>query len=115
MEGCRLEGTAEGEMKEKLSLIPKLTRREFFKVGGTSFVGFHLLPMAAPLQVRAEEKVNPRGTADCCIFLFLMGGPPQLDTFDLKEGKWTPPDFDVRTMNPTSRCRMPCSRSYRTS
>jgi len=27
----------------------------------------------------------------------------QLDSFDLKEGKWTPPDFDVRTVKPGVR------------
>jgi hypothetical protein len=56
--------------------------------------------MAKPLQIRAAEKIEPRSSAEFCIFLFLMGGPPQLDTFDVKEGKWTPPDFDIRTITP---------------
>ena len=85
---------------EELTLIPKLRRREFFKIGAATFMGFHLLPMVKPLQIRASEKVNPRGSAEYCIFLFLLGGPPQLDTFDLKEGKWTPQDFDIRTITP---------------
>jgi hypothetical protein len=50
------------------------------------------------MQTRAEHKVTPRGSAEFCIFLFLVGGPPQLDTFDVKEGKWTPKDFDIRTI-----------------
>jgi len=83
-----------------LTNIPTLTRRELFRIGATTFAGYELLPMVAPLQVRAAEKLSPRGSAEFCIFLFLVGGPPQLDTFDLKEGKWTPPDFDVRTINP---------------
>lgn len=86
--------------RAELSLIPKLSRRQFFRVGATTFAGYSLLPMANPLQIRAEKKVQPRGSADFCIFLFLMGGPPQLDTFDIKEGKWTPPDFDIRTITP---------------
>jgi hypothetical protein len=84
----------------EFSLIPKLRRREFFKIGAATFMGFHLLPMVKPLQVRAHGKVNPRGSADFCIFLFLLGGPPQLDTFDVKEGKWTPGDFDIRRITP---------------
>src|SRR5438876_12234724 len=88
---------------EPFTLVPKLTRREFFWLSSTTFMGFHLLPMLKPIQVRAEEKVSPRGCADFCIFLFLAGGPPQLDTFDLKEGKWPPQDFDIRTMPPGVR------------
>src|SRR5262245_34055188 len=85
---------------DELHAVPKLRRREFFKIGATSFMGFHLLPMISPLQAFAEKKVNPRGTAEFCIFLFLAGGPPQLDTFDLKEGRWTPEDFGVRKITP---------------
>ena len=83
-----------------LSLIPKLGRREFFKIGATSFMGFHLLPMVSPLRAATDEKVTPRGSAEFCIFLFLAGGPPQLDTFDLKEGRWTPDDFGIRRLTP---------------
>jgi hypothetical protein len=49
--------------------------------------------------------VTPRGGR--YIFLFLNGGMDQLDSFDIKEGKWTPPDFDVRTVKPG--VRMPFS------
>jgi hypothetical protein len=83
-----------------LTNIPTLSRRDLFRIGATTFAGYELLPMMAPLQVRAPGKVTPRGSAEFCIFLFLVGGPPQMDTFDLKEGKWTPQDFDIRTMNP---------------
>jgi len=86
--------------KPELSLIPKLGRREFFRIGATSFMGFHLLPMISPLRAATEMTVKPRGTADFCIFLFLAGGPPQLDTFDLKEGHWTPGDFGIRRFTP---------------
>lgn len=89
--------------QEEYSLIPKLTRRQFFRVGATTFMGYSLLPMAKPLQIRAAEKIEPRGSAEFCIFLFLMGGPPQLDTFDVKEGRWTPPDFEIRTITPEIR------------
>src|SRR5215831_4164511 len=92
-------------MRQELSLVPTLTRREFFRIGMTSFAGFHLLPMVTPLPAKAAEKIRPRGSAEFCIFLFLAGGPSQLDTFDVKEGRWTPPDFDIRTV--TSDIQMP--------
>jgi hypothetical protein len=59
--------------------------------------------MLRPIDVVAKENVTPRGGADYCIFLFLNGGASQLDSFDIKEGKWTPPDFDVRTITPGIR------------
>jgi hypothetical protein len=89
--------------QDDLARIPKLERREFLRIGATTFMGFHLLPMLAPRQVSAAFKATPRGSADFCIFLFLMGGPPQLDTFDVKEGPWTPGDFDIRTITPDIR------------
>jgi len=59
--------------------------------------------MLPPVNVTAKESVTPRGGAEFCIFLFLNGGASQLDSFDIKEGKWTPPDFDVRTVKPGIR------------
>lgn len=78
---------------------PQLGRRDLFRVGLTTLAGYHLLPMLGPLQVQAKERVKVRGSAEYCIFLFLNGGAPQLDTWDLKEGPWTPGDFDVRTLS----------------
>jgi hypothetical protein len=75
---------------------PKLARRDLLRIGLASVAGYDLLPMIRPLKVEAKESVKLRGGADYCIFVFLNGGAPQLDTWDLKEGKWTPPDFDVR-------------------
>jgi hypothetical protein len=59
--------------------------------------------MVWPLNVVADQKVSPRGTAEFCIFINLSGGAPHVDTFDIKEGKWTPPDFDIRTIKPGVR------------
>jgi hypothetical protein len=61
---------------------------------------FYLEPMVRPLNASTTAKVKLRGAADFCIFIFLNGGASQLDTFDLKEGNWTPQDFDVRTVKP---------------
>ena len=80
--------------------IPKLTRRDFIRVGGLGVCGYSLLPMLEPLNVEATSKVQPRGGAEVCILFFMQGGPSQLDTFSVKEGAWTPQDFDVRTVKP---------------
>ena len=78
--------------------VPTLTRRNFIRFGAATASCFYLLPLIRPLNVRASSRLNLRGTAEYCIFLFLNGGPSQIDTFDFKEGRWSPPDFDLRTM-----------------
>ncbi|MSO23046.1 MAG: DUF1501 domain-containing protein [Acidobacteria bacterium] len=83
--------------------IPILTRRQMLKFGALTLSGFELLPMLRPFAVKAGEKAHPRGSADYCIFVFLQGGPSHIDSFDLKEGRWTPQDFDVRTVQPGLR------------
>src|SRR5437867_3040787 len=80
-----------------------LTRREMLRIGGLSLAGYYFLPLLKPLQVRAASKVEPRSTARFCIFIMLDGGPSHVDAFDLKEGKWTPQDFDIRTVTPEIR------------
>ena len=85
-------------MREIESSVPRLTRRSFLRFGSAGASCFYLLPMLRPLNVRASTNLRLRGTAENCIFLFLNGGPSQIDSFDFKEGPWTPPDFDLRTM-----------------
>src|SRR5438094_8668981 len=41
------------------------------------------LALPSLLQARSTAPA-PRGRADSCVYLFLWGGPPQHDTFDLK-------------------------------
>jgi hypothetical protein len=83
--------------------LPTLSRRHLFRRGALTVSGYWLLPMLRPIDVVAKENVTPRGGAEYCIFLFLNGAASQLDSFDIKEGKWTPPDFDVRTVKPGIR------------
>lgn len=80
-----------------------LTRRQLVRIGGVALAGFELLPLARPLRALTKEKVSPRGTAEYCVFVFLQGGASHVDSFDLKEGSWTPQDFDVRTIHPEVR------------
>jgi hypothetical protein len=83
-----------------VSRIPTLSRRQLLKVGSVALAGFDLLPMTPPCNAVSKEKVTPRGTAEHCIFVFLGGGCSHVDSFDLKEGKWTPQDFDIRKITP---------------
>jgi hypothetical protein len=87
-------------MSTYLTEKPTLSRRLFLRSGLASISGFYLLPMIRPFNVKAETKVKLRGEAEYCIFVFLSGGASQLDTFDLKEGHWTPSDYDIRTIKP---------------
>src|SRR5690348_1357904 len=84
-----------------------LTRREMFRVGGLTVGGYHFLQLIKPVQVRAAAPVKPRGSARFCIFVMLDGGPSHLDSFDVKEAKWTPQDFDIRTVTPD--IKLPCA------
>ena len=63
-----------------------ISRREFLQVGGLGMAG-----LALPELFRARAQAsNPTptlrdmGKAKSCILLFMGGGPPQMDTFDLK-------------------------------
>src|SRR5262245_53047909 len=75
---------------------PTLSRRLFLSAGMTTLAGYDLASGFQPRNVKAAGNVRPRGTAECCIWVFLKGGAPQLDTWDLKEGSWTPGQFEVK-------------------
>jgi len=83
--------------------IPTLSRRDIIRVGSLGIAAYSLLPILKPRNVQADTKVQPRGGAEICILLFLSGGPSQPDTFDVKEGRWTPEDFDIQTIKPGLR------------
>ncbi|HZL91018.1 MAG TPA: DUF1501 domain-containing protein, partial [Pirellulaceae bacterium] len=53
-------------------------RREFLRVGG----GLAALGLTLPALAADEKAVS--GRARSCILVYLLGGPPHLDTFDLK-------------------------------
>ncbi|MEO7918850.1 MAG: DUF1501 domain-containing protein, partial [Thermoanaerobaculia bacterium] len=55
-------------------------------------LSWFLKPSAMAL-ASTSALVTTRGTAKNCIFIWLPGAPSQIDTFDLKEGSWTPTDF----------------------
>ncbi len=82
----RRQGTDEETMPNQDHKCEGPSRREFLQLGG---IGAMALP--GLLQARAALGAPLRGGAPAyfgsakrCIFLFMSGGPPQQDTFDLK-------------------------------
>ena len=68
----------------------------FFRHMATALGGYFLMP-TRPMETVARASVTTRGTAKNVIFIMMAGAPSHVDTFDLKEGSWTPATF-----NPTS-------------
>jgi hypothetical protein len=75
---------------------PQIERRVFLRHIASAVGGYFLLP-SRPMETIAKASVSPIGAAKNCIFILLTGAPSHTDTFDLKEGAWTPSYF-----NPTS-------------
>ncbi|MGH9661049.1 MAG: DUF1501 domain-containing protein, partial [Bryobacteraceae bacterium] len=73
---------------------PHLGRRMFFRHVASAVGGYFLMP-SRPLEVVARAAVAPKNTAKNCIFVMMEGGPSHVDTFDLKEGSWTPQNFNA--------------------
>ena len=76
---------------------PGLSRRNFFSVAGSALGGYYFANVIDPPHVITQAAVPTRSSATHCIFVLLTGAPSHVDTFDLKEGSWTPANF-----NPTS-------------
>src|SRR4051794_37676808 len=58
-----------------------MSRRAFLQVGASSVLGISLADL---LRIRAATGKSPTGSARAVIFLWLWGGPAQLDTWDPK-------------------------------
>src|SRR5258706_16089441 len=80
------------------------TRRHFIKLAGTSVVASFFADVASARLLADATAVSPtlRNSAKNCILIFLSGAPSQIDTFDLKEGFWTPLDFAPTTYKSSS-------------
>ena len=73
------------------------TRRGFLQIGGFGLGGLTL-----PQLLRAESKAGVRSSDKSVIFIYLVGGPPHQDMFDLKpdapkevRGPWNPAATNV--------------------
>src|SRR6266849_603288 len=75
------------------------SRRQFLKVSGTGIVASYFLPVLNAGLLQSATGVNPtlHRTAKNTILIFLSGAPSHIDTWDLKEGAWTPIDFAPTT------------------
>ncbi len=62
-------------------LCDGLSRRDFLRVGSLGAAGLALPDL---FRARASTGSLPGKKAKACILLFMSGGPPQMDTFDLK-------------------------------
>jgi hypothetical protein len=78
-----------------LPLGSGFSRRRFLQVAGTGLVASYFADVFDPrlLQGATTASVPLRNTARNCIFIFLSGAPSHVDTWDMKEGAWTPADF----------------------
>lgn len=75
---------------------PQLGRRLWLRHMATAISGYFLMP-SRPMETIASAAATPIGKARNCIFVLLSGGPSHIDTFDFKEGEWTPSFFEPET------------------
>jgi len=63
----------------------RLSRRQVLHAGAISALGLGLGDLESRLAVAQENGLSlPKKRAKACIFLFMWGGPSQLETFDMK-------------------------------
>src|SRR5205823_6197947 len=66
------------------------------QVAGTGLVASYFLDVVSPKLLygaTAAPNVALKNSAKSCIFIFFPGAPSHVDTWDFKEGSWTPSDF----------------------
>ena len=71
------------------------SRRRFLQVAGTGIVASYFTDVLSPKLLFGATSAGPslHKTAKNCILIFLAGAPSHVDTWDLKEGAWTPQEF----------------------
>ncbi len=65
-------------------LCDDILRREWLRMGGLSTFGLSLGSLLASRSAASEPKQPGFGRAKACIVLFMLGGPPQHETWDPK-------------------------------
>ena len=66
---------------------PKISRREWLRVGGLSWLGlneFMLRSLRRETAALGDDRPTPVGKAKRCVFIFLFGGPSHIDLWDMK-------------------------------
>jgi hypothetical protein len=73
-----------------------MNRRSFISISGRAVMGSQIVRAFENYEVSAAVPVVPKATARTCVFVYMLGGPTQLETWDPKDGSWTPGDLDFR-------------------
>ena len=73
------------------------SRRQFVRLSLTGLIGSPLVRGLADSGAYAQSPVVAKNTASTCIFIYMLGGPSQMETWDPKEGSWVPGDLDIRS------------------
>lgn len=81
-----------------MPMLNRFGRRLFFRHLGSAVGGYFLLP-GRPAETIARAAAVPVATAKSCILVLMTGAPSHVDTFDLKEGPWTPKNFNPTDFN----------------
>src|SRR5256714_13036873 len=75
-----------------ITALPRLSRRHFLQIGALGLGGLTL-----PQLLKAEASAGIRSSQKSVILIYLVGGPPHQDLFDLKPhapkeiaGPWRP-------------------------
>lgn len=72
-----------------------LGRRGFLRLSAAGLAGLAFSQAPDGFHTVRAKEPETLSTAHRCVFIFAAGGMSHLDTFDIKEGPWTPPAFDV--------------------
>lgn len=80
-----------------------LSRRELLEVGGLSLLGVSLASQLRAVDAKSDSQAAVASPEASCIFIFLEGGPSQLETFDPKPNA----SDDVRSPYGTITTRVP--------
>lgn len=62
----------------------RLARRELLRVGGLSLLGLSAPQLAALRRAAADDTATAARRHHSCVFVFLFGGPSQIDLWDMK-------------------------------
>src|SRR5437763_1233748 len=68
---------------DPLKATTPIRRRTFLQAGGIAVLGLGLSDLIAE-RAAARPAMLGQGRARSCILLYMLGGPPQQETFDLK-------------------------------
>ena len=76
--------TIYGQPRSQSGFCDGLRRRDFLKIGGMAFGGAAMSPFGLPQLLAAEAAQGTHNSHKALINIFLPGGPPHLDMWDLK-------------------------------